>query len=574
MNKLIARQHLLPSLKWLIDQIISVDTFQYIDLLGKDYSTIDVAVGQLPPSVRLRQNVAQCFAENDDSGLILLDEGGGLHRELPEDLARYSAGVEQTTFGLQQSWKCPMVLVCRSAAKLLFESQIIARGIVRKLDSLELLTGRTVGVVGLGALGSALARTLMDMGIPTIGTDIRAVPKDLAGFVTDDIPELLHRADVILGCTGFDVLAGIDLGGTAGRKTFASCSSSDIEFRTVLRQLPVSNRFDTAQGWIGRMHCTVPNGGFPINFDRIREWELFEEIILTRKLMLEGLLQAKPLIGSPARGVMLDPAAQLQIVNEWLDQVPDRHTIRTPFALDEEFFRANSEGEIQMNEKPVYTLHSTTPGALAKMRSHQSPYDTDVMGLPIQVLPNVWSPAYDWSSLFYVENMLDVKGLDFLEIGCGTGVISIFAGRAGAKRVVAVDVNPEAVRNTRLNFERFGITNGETFLSDGFDNVSGKFDIVTWNAPYHGSKPTDLLERGCADEDYHDIRRFFREVSAYLKPSGVVVFGFSESGDLPLVESLIVESGFRIKRKLSDWRQDYNCMLFDLVRPETKREHF
>lgn len=570
---LIARQHLLPSVQWLLDQVLTTGKFQHIDLLAKDYSTIASVVEQLPSFVTLKHNVEQCFVENDKSGLILLDEGGGLHQALPENLARYSAGVEQTTFGLQQSWKCPMVLVCRSAAKLLFESQIIARGIVRKLDSLELLTGKTVGIVGLGALGAALARNLMDKGIFTIGADVRPAPEDLANIIVD-LPELLHSSDVIVGCTGLDMLSGVDLSGITGRKTFVSCSSSDIEFRSILRQFPTSERFGTTQGWIGQMHCTVPNGGFPINFDRVREWELFEEIILTRKLMLKGLLQAKPLVGSAPRGVMLDPAVQLQIVHEWLEQVPDRHTIRVPGSLTEEFFRDHSEGEIQMSNKPEYTLHSTTPGALAKMRTHQTPYETEVMGLPIQVLPNVWSPAYDWSSLFYVENMLNVKGLDFLEIGCGTGVISVFAGKAGAKRVVAVDVNPEAVRNARLNFERFGIVDGEAFLSDGFTNVNGrKFDVVTWNAPYHGNKPGDMLERGCADDDYRDIRRFFLEVSIYLKPGGVVVFGFSESGDLPLIESLIIENGFRIKKKLSDWRQDYNCMLFELVLAKAGTEH-
>ena len=188
-----------------------------------------------------------------------------------------------------------------------------------------------------------------------------------------------------------------------------------------------------------------------------------------------------------------------------------------------------------------------------------------ILGLDIIVLPGVWSPAYDWSSLFYVENLPVVRGLDFLEIGCGTGVISVHAARAGARRVVAVDVNPEAVTNTKLNFERFGVECGEAFVSDGFGAVTGRFDVVTWNAPYHGAPPADMLERGCTDENYRDIRSFFANVMGYLKPDGTVVFGFSESGDLPLIERLISDSGFRVRRKLSDWRQGYNCMLFDLT---------
>ena len=106
-----------------------------------------------------------------------------------------------------------------------------------------------------------------------------------------------------------------------------------------------------------------------------------------------------------------------------------------------------------MNTNPTYTLHVTTPGALDKMRSHRDPYETLILGVPILVLPGVWSPAYDWSGLYYVENLPNVRGLDFLEIGCGTGLISAFAARAGANEVVAVDANPTAVRKCDFEFQ-------------------------------------------------------------------------------------------------------------------------
>ena len=199
-----------------------------------------------------------------------------------------------------------------------------------------------------------------------------------------------------------------------------------------------------------------------------------------------------------------------------------------------------------------YTLHSTTPAALAKMRSHESPYETDVMGVSILVLPGVWSPAYDWFGRFHVENLPDVTGRVCLEIGCRTGVISVFTARAGAARIVAVDINARAVENTRINFERFGILNGETFLSENFTNVHGIFDIIMWNVPYHGSRPADTLEHGCADEDYRTIHAFFQKAPRYIHPAGTVVFGFSDAGDIPLIEGWMRENGFYIQRTLSD----------------------
>ena len=57
--------------------------------------------------------------------MLMLDEVVNLHRALPEHLESISAGVEQATFGLNAAWKYPTVWVCRSAAKLYFESQIM-----------------------------------------------------------------------------------------------------------------------------------------------------------------------------------------------------------------------------------------------------------------------------------------------------------------------------------------------------------------------------------------------------------------------------------------------------------------
>jgi release factor glutamine methyltransferase len=74
-----------------------------------------------------------------------------------------------------------------------------------------------------------------------------------------------------------------------------------------------------------------------------------------------------------------------------------------------------------------------------------------------------------------------------------------------------------------------------------------------------------LLERGCSDEDYKGLKAFFRDVKSHLKPNGLVGVGFSESGDIELFNKLVADYGFTVERTLSEWRDGYNCMIFELV---------
>ncbi|MCA1674388.1 MAG: 50S ribosomal protein L11 methyltransferase, partial [Actinobacteria bacterium] len=50
------------------------------------------------------------------------------------------------------------------------------------------------------------------------------------------------------------------------------------------------------------------------------------------------------------------------------------------------------------------------------------------------------------------------KNHRLLEMGCGAGVAWVLAAQHGCDRVVALDINPAAVENTRRNAARYGVT--------------------------------------------------------------------------------------------------------------------
>ncbi len=207
-----------------------------------------------------------------------------------------------------------------------------------------------------------------------------------------------------------------------------------------------------------------------------------------------------------------------------------------------------------------YQLHETTPDYLDLVRSHKEPYIFKLNGEDILILPGVMSPKYDWAGHYMIENLPDVKDKDVLEIGCGCGLVSMAAFRAGAEKVVAVDINLAAIDNTNQNFIRIG-TNDKCVAkySDVFKNVDGLFDVVIFNAPYHACKANDDLEKGVADENYKALRDFFLDVASFLKNDGVVAVGFSSSGDHVLFDKLSQSSGLELTNSVSDIRQGYQC---------------
>ena len=72
-----------------------------------------------------------------------------------------------------------------------------------------------------------------------------------------------------------------------------------------------------------------------------------------------------------------------------------------------------------------------------------------------------------------------------VDIGCGTGAAAIaIAKRARAADVLAVDINPAALKATALNASLVGVENVTAQASDMLGNVQGVFDLIVSNPPF------------------------------------------------------------------------------------------
>ncbi len=89
-------------------------------------------------------------------------------------------------------------------------------------------------------------------------------------------------------------------------------------------------------------------------------------------------------------------------------------------------------------------------GALRTIR-----VDLPTGSLDLEVPEGVHSPP---ESSVELAKLLDVQpGDDVLELGCGTGILSLAAAKLGARRVLATDVDPRALASTEINARRNGM---------------------------------------------------------------------------------------------------------------------
>lgn len=124
------------------------------------------------------------------------------------------------------------------------------------------------------------------------------------------------------------------------------------------------------------------------------------------------------------------------------------------------------------------------------------------------------------------------KGDSVLEVGCGTGIISIHCARSGAK-VTAVDINPRAVECTRENAKLNGI-DIVVLSSDLFEVVEGRFDLIIFNPPYLPVSEEGALEKAWAGGEggIKVVDKFLDGVMDHLTTNGRMLLLVSSKMEL------------------------------------------
>ncbi len=153
------------------------------------------------------------------------------------------------------------------------------------------------------------------------------------------------------------------------------------------------------------------------------------------------------------------------------------------------------------------------------------------------------------------------------DIGCGSGCLTLLARQELSEGVelYASDLLPEAVATTKLNLQRL-LPHLNTIhimpAGDLFDPLpSHQFDVIIFNAPWVVARVRNRAELAIHDEKQETVKRFFAQVSDFLKPDGMILLGYADASGpkaIDNLEGIIAEADFRVdtvfKRRVATHR--------------------
>ena len=189
-------------------------------------------------------------------------------------------------------------------------------------------------------------------------------------------------------------------------------------------------------------------------------------------------------------------------------------------------------------------------------------------GLELVINPGVFHPGMYLSTQYFLEfiGKLELKGRSALELGAGSGLISLWCARAGVE-MTASDISSLAVQNISEGAERNSLKL-EIVQSDLFQDLPAKqFDYIFINPPYYPGTPTDEAAHAwyCGPE-FEYFQRMFSGLGNHTHAGSRVLMILSEDCELDRIKGIGEEHGWKMTETDRQKRKGEWNYIFDLSR--------
>jgi len=141
----------------------------------------------------------------------------------------------------------------------------------------------------------------------------------------------------------------------------------------------------------------------------------------------------------------------------------------------------------------------------------------------------------------------ELTGKSILDIGSGSGILSIAAVKLGALSCIGIDIDENAIDSALNNIEMNGVSENITLQTGVLDDLDStfKYDVIVANI-------TAQI-----------IINLIPSISSYLKPNGIVITSGILSELFPEVENTFNQLGFECSSLINSG--DWSLGLFSLI---------
>jgi ribosomal protein L11 methyltransferase len=142
-----------------------------------------------------------------------------------------------------------------------------------------------------------------------------------------------------------------------------------------------------------------------------------------------------------------------------------------------------------------------------------------------------------------LEERLKKKGLSVLDVGTGSGILSIIAAKLGAKEVWGIDIDGVAVENARENVEKNHVSDIVKIRKGSIGDLQKKFSIVVANI------------------DLKSLRRMKKPLLRHLKNKGFLILSGILEGEKEKLHEYYLETG--LLRWIKETQEgEWACLTF------------
>lgn len=164
--------------------------------------------------------------------------------------------------------------------------------------------------------------------------------------------------------------------------------------------------------------------------------------------------------------------------------------------------------------------------------------------ISVWVEPTVFPPFITISTKLFLRFLetLSLNGKTFLELGCGCGIISIYAAKKEAI-VTATDINKIALKTLEKNATDNHVSI-KILYSDLFENLQDKsFDCIIINPPYYPKKPISVAEYAWfCGENFEYFEKLFLQLSSFITPKNETYMILSQDCELKKIKAIALKN--------------------------------